>query len=31
MDLLLAFNNRTSPPLDDDELTTIWKSVFKMI
>ena len=31
MDLLLAFNNRTSPPLDDNELTTIWKSVFKMI
>ena len=31
MDLLLAFNNRTSPPLDDDELTTIWKSVFKMV
>lgn len=31
MDLLLSFNNRTSPPLDDTELTTIWKSVYKMI
>ncbi len=31
MDLLLVFNNRTSPPLDDDELTKIWKSVFKMV
>lgn len=30
MDLLRAFNNRTSPPLHDDELATIWKSVFKM-
>ena len=30
MDLLQSFNNRTSPPLDDTELATIWKSVFKM-
>lgn len=30
MDLLQSFNNRTSPPLDDDELATIWRSVFKM-
>lgn len=30
MDLLRTFNNRTSPPLPDDELATIWKSVFKM-
>ena len=30
MDLLQIFNNRTSPPLDDSELSTIWKSVFKM-
>ncbi|MDU0397221.1 hypothetical protein KF146HA_00660 [Lactococcus lactis] len=30
MDLLRTFNNRTSPPLHDDELATIWKSVFKM-
>lgn len=30
MDLLLSFNNKTSPPLDDDELATIWKSVYKM-
>ncbi|WP_201784291.1 primase C-terminal domain-containing protein, partial [Lactococcus lactis] len=28
--LLRTFNNRTSPPLPDDELATIWKSVFKM-
>ncbi|WP_369293630.1 primase C-terminal domain-containing protein [Klebsiella pneumoniae] len=25
-----TFNNRTSPPLPDDELATILKSVFKM-
>lgn len=31
MDLLQAFNNKTSPPLDDKELTAIWKSVFKMV
>lgn len=30
MDLLQAFNNRTAPPLDDDELANIWKSVYKM-
>ncbi|MFZ2577462.1 MAG: bifunctional DNA primase/polymerase [Lactococcus hircilactis] len=30
MDLLRTFNSRTSPPLHDDELATIWKSVFKM-
>lgn len=30
MDLLQAFNNRTSPPLEDNELATIWKSVYKM-
>lgn len=30
MDLLQTFNSRTSPPLDDDELATIWRSVFKM-
>lgn len=30
MDLLRTFNNRTSPPLPDEELATIWKSVFKM-
>lgn len=30
MDLLQRFNDRTSPPLPDNELATIWKSVFKM-
>lgn len=29
MDMLTDFNNRTSPPLDDDELAQIWRSVFK--
>ncbi|MBH0336180.1 hypothetical protein BM86_11790 [Bacillus thuringiensis] len=27
--LLLDLNNRTSPPLDDKELATIWRSVWK--
>ncbi|MGX7047812.1 hypothetical protein RU86_GL001648 [Lactococcus piscium] len=31
MDLLQAFNTKTSPPLDDKELTAIWESVFKMV